>query len=167
VLDLPDQRRTSGAIGEQSSDSFRARRDSRGTAKLASARAPVGWRHREQRFAKPLLGMLALPLALVASASAEPLFRAPSLIFATGPNPTSVAIADLNGDGRPDLVVTNGGQYSVVRGHSVSVLFGNGDGTFGSRSDLDVGELPQSVVVADLNGDGRPDLAVGNAGPSP
>src|SRR5262249_44598941 len=61
-----------------------------------------------------------------------------------------VAIGDLNADGRPDL--------AVASGSGLSVLLGNGDGTFGSSTNLGT-ESTGSVVIADLNGDGRPDLA--------
>jgi len=81
--------------------------------------------------------------------------------FATGDNPVSVAIGDLNGDGRPDLAVANSGFPAT---NTVSVLLGNGDGTFGSNTDFGTGSEPSSVAIGDLNGDGRPDLAVANSG---
>src|SRR5207244_1578193 len=82
--------------------------------------------------------------------------------FGTGIDPVSVAISDLNADGRPDLAVTNNGLYLGATG-SVSVLLGNGDGTFASKADFGTGINPTSVAIADLNADGRPDLAVANA----
>jgi hypothetical protein len=69
-----------------------------------------------------------------------------------------VAAADLNGDGRLDLVVVNN------RSNDLSMLWGNGDGTFeDSGITYATGADPTSVAVADLNGDGKPDLAVTNA----
>jgi hypothetical protein len=73
----------------------------------------------------------------------------------------SVAIADVNGDKRPDLVVANwcGNAFS----QTVGVLLGNGDGTFqAATSYASGGVVTESVVVADINHDGRPDLIVVN-----
>ena len=80
----------------------------------------------------------------------------PGQTISVGPGPTSVAVADLNGDGRPDLVTTNSD------GNSVSVLLGNGDGTFSVQQTFAVGRSPRAVAVADLTGDGIPDLVVAN-----
>jgi len=44
------------------------------------------------------------------------------------------------------------------------VLLGSGDGTFGAKSDYGAGSFPYSLAIGDLNGDGKPDLAVANAG---
>jgi hypothetical protein len=65
-----------------------------------------------------------------------------------------VAIGDLNGDGWPDLMVANS------ESPTVSVLLGNGDGTFAARVDRQIGSNPRSAQAGDLNGDGRLDLAV-------
>src|SRR2546427_732465 len=77
--------------------------------------------------------------------------------FAVGTNPKSVAVSDFNGDGRLDLAVTT--YYS----NAVSVLLGNGDGTFQPARSFGAGSSPVYVAVGDVNGDGRPDLAVANA----
>jgi hypothetical protein len=76
--------------------------------------------------------------------------------FATGAQPRSLAVADVNGDGKPDLVVANSG------GATVSVLLGNGDGTFQNQTPFATGAQPRSLAVADINGDGKPDLIVAN-----
>jgi hypothetical protein len=71
----------------------------------------------------------------------------------------SVAVADVNRDGLPDVIVADG---TFGFGGSVSVLLGNGDGTFQTAQSFAVGVLPRSVGVADVNGDGKPDLVVAN-----
>ena len=70
--------------------------------------------------------------------------------------PTSVATADFNGDGKPDIVASNGGLSSV------NVLMNNGDGTFAPAVPYGVGYHPQAIAVADFNGDGKPDIVAGN-----
>ncbi|MBI2266483.1 MAG: VCBS repeat-containing protein [Armatimonadetes bacterium] len=76
-----------------------------------------------------------------------------------GTTPISVAVGDLNGDGKPDLVFANWGS------NNVSVLLGNGDGTFQPRFDYGTGPDPWSLAIGDLNGDGKLDLATANYGP--
>ena len=85
---------------------------------------------------------------------------------ATGLRPISVTTSDLNGDGRLDMVVANCGYLGLYTPDpgpdSVSVFLGNGDGSFGPRTDYVTGFVPIFVAVGDLSGDGRPDLAVAN-----
>jgi hypothetical protein len=76
-------------------------------------------------------------------------------------NPYQVVIADVNRDGKPDLVVASEG--SGWWG-PVSVLLGNGDGTFQPAvAYYSGGSWPTSVAVADINGDGKPDLIVADS----
>ncbi len=80
--------------------------------------------------------------------------------FQTGDAPYSVATADLNGDGKADLVTANYlGDVSIG---FVSVLLGNGNGSFQARQTIACAGMPYAVAPADLNGDGRIDLAVAN-----
>ena len=74
--------------------------------------------------------------------------------YNVNPSPWSVAMGDLNGDGKPDLVTTS------ENAGGVSVLLGNGDGTFRSRVDYATGPDAIAVAIGDLNGDGKPDLVV-------
>ncbi len=60
----------------------------------------------------------------------------------------------MNGDGKRDLVLTNGGSRNVT------VLLGNGDGTFASAGNYPVPGSPWSVTIADVNDDGRPDIVI-------
>jgi len=71
-------------------------------------------------------------------------------------SPTSVTTADLNGDGKLDLAVTD---WTSGR---VAILLGNGAGSFGAATTFAVGTAPNAVVAGDFNGDGKPDLAVAN-----
>ena len=70
----------------------------------------------------------------------------------------AIDVGDFNQDGNLDLVATNQG------GSTVSVLLGNGDGSFQPATQYDVGSAPGAVTAADFNGDGYPDLAVANFG---
>src|ERR1017187_4848816 len=78
--------------------------------------------------------------------------------YNVGTNPFSVAVGDFNGDGKPDLVVTN--YTSSTSDNSVSVLLGNGDGTFQPALNSAAGTHLIPVAVGDFSGDGKPDLAV-------
>ncbi len=73
-----------------------------------------------------------------------------------GKQVSSVALADLNQDGKLDLIAANSAD------NQVGVLLGNGDGTFSSQVPYAVGVGPSGVVVADFDGDGLPDVAVAN-----
>jgi hypothetical protein len=80
--------------------------------------------------------------------------------LAAGNEPIAVASADLNGDGKLDLVATNKGS------NTVSVFLGNGNGSFEGQQTLATGTYPAAVFASDLNGDGKPDLIIANIGSS-
>jgi hypothetical protein len=81
---------------------------------------------------------------------------APNSPLSVNTTPTSVTSADFNADGKMDLAAQNANFITV------SVLLGNGDGTFQSNHEFTVGFTPSSVISADFNGDTFADLAVAN-----
>jgi eukaryotic-like serine/threonine-protein kinase len=87
-----------------------------------------------------------------------PSFLAPAG-YPVGPGPQAVVSADLNGDGKPDIVTAN------YTSQTISVLLGNGNGTFQAARNYaaGVGPGPSAVAVADLNGDGKPDVVTGGS----
>src|SRR5437660_480747 len=108
-----------------------------------------------------LFTLIAVSLAVllqVATSFAQTVSFSPATNFAVGSRPHSVVIGDLNGDGKPDLAVSNDG------GESVSILLSTGTGSFGAATKFAVGSPPLSVAIGDLNGDGKPDLATANVG---
>ena len=99
-------------------------------------------------------------LNTTAPGASTPTFASPQS-FAVGSGPTSVTAADVNGNGKPDLIVTN---YSA---NTVSVLLnttaaGASTPSFAAQQTFAVGSGPDSVTAADVNGDGKPDLVVAN-----
>jgi FG-GAP-like repeat len=83
--------------------------------------------------------------------------------FPAGTRPTDIALADLNGDGKRDVVVTN--NINTSEQDAVSVLLGNGDGTLAAPLSTPLFSVsgPHNMVAADLNGDGRHDVAIAHS----
>ncbi|GAB3687555.1 hypothetical protein GCM10027592_01230 [Spirosoma flavus] len=80
----------------------------------------------------------------------------PAANYPVGTTSRSVAVADFNSDGKPDLATAN------ILSSVVSVLLGDGQGNFGPEKDFGTQSGPRAVAVADLNGDGKPDLVTAN-----
>jgi hypothetical protein len=88
----------------------------------------------------------------------------PAATFGAGSSPRAVVASDVNGDGRPDLLVGTGGSNTVSVLLNTTVPFGRRATTFGSTATFGTGNTPAAVAGADVNGDGRPDLLVANSG---
>jgi uncharacterized protein (TIGR03437 family) len=85
-------------------------------------------------------------------------FGAPSNVAAGGPYPFYLATGDFNADGKTDLAITNQ-PADIGTAGTVSVLLGEGNGSFASPVSYNVGDFPGTIVAADFNGDGKADLA--------
>ncbi|WP_189525202.1 FG-GAP-like repeat-containing protein [Nostoc sp. 'Peltigera membranacea cyanobiont' 232] len=77
--------------------------------------------------------------------------------FLAGTNPKSVTVADIDGDGKKDLVIANSGDDNI------SVLLNDGSGGFGTPTNYTVGVSPSFVAVADFDGDSKLDFVVTNS----
>jgi uncharacterized repeat protein (TIGR01451 family) len=82
----------------------------------------------------------------------------PSSSIGVGNTPQGIVTGDFNADGRIDLAVANSGD------NTVSILLGNGDGTFTPQTPIAVGVGPHWLVTGDFNEDGKADFAVANSG---
>ena len=102
--------------------------------------------------------ILTLPAAIMGQHLTEPVLdlRVPQR-FQTGLNVEDSAMADIDGDGNPDLAVVNAGS---IGNSTATVLFGTGDGGFASPVVLNTDAVGSTIAVGDLNNDGRPDVVV-------
>ena len=78
--------------------------------------------------------------------------------YDVGKNPTAIKAGDFNQDGFSDLVTSN------ISANSLSLLLGNGDGSFQAQVSIRVCKEPRNLAVLDFNGDGHEDLAIACSG---
>jgi hypothetical protein len=88
---------------------------------------------------------------------------APRVDFLTGSHPQGVAVGDIDGDGRPDLLVANTGDGTVSILRNTSVPGGLTKDSFAPRADVVTGSGCANVTTGDLDGDGHPDVVTANA----
>lgn len=98
--------------------------------------------------------------AFVALGHGDGTFASPSRVDVAG-SPTSLVLADFNGDGKLDFATAD--RYPSHSG-AATVVLGNGDGTFGTPVEYAVGLQPIAIDVADFDLDGHPDLVTANSG---
>src|SRR5271163_420881 len=101
-------------------------------------------------------GATYVPVAAHESATSFP--ATPTSSVSVGSLPQWIVTADFNGDGKLDLATANNGD------NTVSVLLGNGDGTFTTKSTPAAGTGANWIAVGDFNEDGKLDMAVANLG---
>src|SRR5882672_812083 len=101
-------------------------------------------------------GVIFVPVAAAEASTSFP--STPTSSVSVGTMPQGLVTADFDADGKLDLAVANKGS------NSVSILLGNGDGTFTTKSTPSAGRAANWIAVGDFNEDGIPDLAVANGG---
>ena len=111
---------------------------------------------RRQGFTRRLVMAVCLVIApaAVGTAAAAALSFASPAHYGLGGKPVDLAAADMNGDGRPDIVAAAGRGIDVLRGRS--------RGRFASATRVVLGHRPSAIALGDLNGDGRPDVVTAN-----
>ena len=106
------------------------------------------------------LAIFALAAALVSASAPDPSVKLnfAETVIRVGKGPADMAVADINKDGKPDVIVANTDDATI------SVLLGDGNGQFSptAGSPFPCGKNPNDIAVTDMNGDGTPDLVIAN-----
>ena len=89
-------------------------------------------------------------------------FYKPKVDFVTGTMPNSVAIGDIDGDGKRDMVVANSSSNTISVFRNISPSSSIGTSSFAAKVDFATGTNPTIVAIVDVDGDGKPDLVVPN-----
>ncbi len=114
--------------------------------------------YRQERRAALLVGTLLLVFSLSNLANAATIAFKPPVSYPVGTNPMAVSVGDFNGDGKLDLAIVNHGFSDTADDGGVSVLLGNGDGTFQAARNFGAGKQPESIAIADFNSDDKLDI---------
>ncbi|MBX7046735.1 MAG: T9SS type A sorting domain-containing protein [Ignavibacteria bacterium] len=106
------------------------------------------------------LGKATVLINTTTPGAATPTFAA-AVLFTTGNNPLDVCCADINLDGKPDIITGNGGAstFSVLLNTTPT---GNATPTFSAKTDFTAANTSTTVTFADINLDGKPDIITGN-----
>src|SRR6266849_4465918 len=118
---------------------------------------------RNKRMALVCAGLATCNVLVAVAAQPQDVSFEEAQNFGAGNGPLSVAVGDFNRDGVQDLAVAYRGSVRPFVPGGVSVLLGNGDGSFQAALNFAVGSLSTSVAVGEFNGDKVLDLAVANA----
>ena len=96
---------------------------------------------------------------LIYTAPLDRVYFEPKKDFTTGTSPSGISISDIDGDNKPDLVVTNSGSntVSILKNTSTTGVI-----SFAAKQDYPAGSQLKAIVTGDLDGDGKNDIAVSN-----
>ena len=95
------------------------------------------------------------------SSSGSIAFESP-IDFATGLYSSGVAVSDIDGDGKPDIAITNAGNNTLSILRNISLPGSITSSSFNAKVDISSGAEPEGIAISDVDGDGKPDLIVTN-----